>query len=98
MKYEVAPQGLRADGSLLGAALREFENVEVASCLGPLSSAFPGGVTAASIREVGAAWGDRLLRARRGLAQVADGLSTAGERYEVVEQVARRALAHEGGT
>lgn len=98
MKYEAAPQDLRADGNRLWGALRELERVDVVSCLGPLSGAFPGGLTAASIREVGAAWSDRLVRARRGLAEVADGLGTAGERYEVVEQVARRALGEPGAS
>lgn len=93
MRFGVDPEGLRDGSTTFGKAARELEWVEVGDALTPLPGGFPGGMTAASVWELGEAWSDRLLRVRLGLARVGDGLGMAGESYAMVEQVTRRALS-----
>ena len=97
MKFGVDPDGLRDGSATFSKAARELEWVEVGAALEPLSRAFPGGLTAAVIRDLGQAWGDRLLRVRLGIARAGEGVGVAGESYDIVEQVARRALSGPAG-
>ena len=93
MRFGVEPEALGRDSGRYGEALRAVAGVDVRGAMAPLESAFPGGLTAAAIRELGDAWNDRLLRVRLGLEQAGDGLGSAGESYAAVEQIARRALS-----
>ena len=93
MRFGVEPEALGHDTRRYGEALRALAGVDVPGAMTPLASAFPGGLTAAAIRELGEAWSDRLLRVRLGLEQVGDGLAVAGDSYAAVEQIARRALS-----
>ena len=93
MRFGVEPEALRRDSGRYGEAARAMAGVDVSTALTPLASAFPGGLTAAAIRELGEAWSDRLLRVRLGLEQLGDGLAASGESYAAVEQIARRALS-----
>jgi len=96
MRFEVEPDALVRDSGRFGEAVRALDGVDVGSAVAPVAQAFPGGLTAAAIRELGVAWGDRLLRARLGLARVGMDLAAAGESYAAVEQVARRAVSGSG--
>jgi hypothetical protein len=96
MRFGVEPEALGRDSGRYAEAVSAVAGVDVARTLTPLASAFPGGLTAAAIRELGEAWADRLLRVRLGLEQVGSGLATAGESYAAVEQIARRALSGRG--
>jgi len=96
MRFGVEPEALGRDSGRSAEAVSAVAGVDVVGTLTPLASAFPGGLTAAAIRELGEAWGDRLLRVRLGLEQVGSGLATAGESYAAVEQIARRALSGRG--
>ena len=93
MRFGVDPEALGRDSARFGEAVGALAGVDVPGAIAPLASAFPGGLTAAAIRELGEAWDDRLLRVRLGLEQVGDGLGVAGESYAAVEQIARRALS-----
>ena len=93
MRFGVEPDVLGRDSARYGEAVGALAGVDVPKATAPLASAFPGGLTAAAIWELGAAWSDRLLRVRLGLEQVGDGLATAGQSYAAVEQIARRALS-----
>jgi hypothetical protein len=98
MRFGVEPEALARDSGQYGEAVRGLGGVDVSGALAPLAKAFPGGLTATAIRELGAAWGDRLLRVRLGLEGVGAELASAGESYAVVERVARRALSAHGET
>ena len=93
MRFGVEPEALGRDSARYGEAVGALAGVDVPGAIAPLASAFPGGLTAAATRELGEAWGDRLLRVRLGLEQVGDGLAVAGESYAVVEQIARHGLS-----
>ena len=96
MRFCVEPEALVRDSAGYGQAVGAMAGVDVPGAMAPLASAFPGGLTAAAIRELGEAWGNRLLLVRLGLEQVGDGLAAAGESYAAVEQIARRALSGRG--
>jgi hypothetical protein len=93
MRFGVEPEAVGRDSGRYAEAVSDVAGLDVSGALTPLASAFPGGLTAAAIRELGEAWGDRLLRVRLGLEQVGDGLVAAGDSYAAVEQIARRALS-----
>ena len=96
MRFDVDSESLRRDSGRYEEAVGALAGVDVAGALTPLAKAFPGGLTAATIRELGEAWGDRLLRVRLGLEQLGSGLATVGESYAGVEHIARRALSGPG--
>lgn len=96
MRFEVEPEALVRDSGRFGEAARALDGVDVSGAIEPVARAFPGGMTAAAIREVGALWSDRLLRVRLGLGSLSAELENAGESYDVVEQVTRRALLGRG--
>lgn len=98
MRFTVDPEGLQGDSGVVGAAGRELSRVDVGAELAPLAVAFPGGLTAAAVREMGERWADRLLAVRLGAAALGDGLGRAAASYAQVESVVRRALeVAEGG-
>ncbi|GAA6527133.1 hypothetical protein [Intrasporangium sp. DVR] len=96
MRFGVDPEALVRDSGHYAEAGRALDRLDVPGALAPLQRAFPGGLTAATIRELGSAWADRLLRARLGLHGVQADLAGAGEAYAEVEQVATRALSGHG--
>lgn len=97
MHVTVDPSSLGDDGAITGEAARLLETIAVQADLEPLAIAFPGGLTAATLAEMGARWSDNLVAARLGLRGLAGATRVAAGTYAVVEQVVRRALADRGG-
>jgi len=98
MQFTVETGGLRASTAAVEEALARLERIRVADDLAPTGSAFRGGETAALTGRVCEGWGRRLAALRWQVRATGAALEVAAAGYDVVEEVARRALGSPGSS
>ena len=98
MQLTVETGGLRASTAAVEEALARLERLRMADDLAPTRSAFRGGKTAAMTDHVCEGWGRRLAALRWQVRATGAALDVAAAGYDVVEEVARRALGSAGSS
>ncbi len=92
MQIRVETGRLRDAATELAEVLAGLERVRVAEELAVVGAAFRGGQVAAGNARVCLVWGERLAALRGRVRATGAALDDAATTYEVVEDVARRAL------
>jgi hypothetical protein len=93
MRYDVETEALRGGADALASVLWRLDRLGLPEDLGRVGSALVGGRTATATSQICLAWQARLSETRWQLRGVGSQLTTAADSYEVVEEVARKALA-----
>jgi hypothetical protein len=93
MRYGVDTRALRGSADAVQDALWRLERLALADDLSRVGAAFGGGGAASSRSQICLAWKTRLSETRWMLKGLGSRLAAAADSYDVVEAVARQALA-----